>query len=797
MRVAVSIALAIGFCSAWACAVSAKPIETAPISVQPFTYGEVELLDSPFKQAMERNAEYLLSLEPDRLLHNTRKYCGLEPKGELYGGWEARGIAGHSLGHYLTAISQQYAATGDKRFKEKIDYTIGEMAECQKRYGDGYIGALPPAELRIMRAFEQGKVEPESAFFFKGGGWVPWYTQHKILAGLIDAWTLGGNKQAKEVTLKLADWVDKITRNLTSEQQQQMLRVEHGGMLESMVQVYALTGEQRYLDAAQRFYHKSVFDPLLAGEDRLAGLHANTQIPKIVGEARAFEVTGNPNGRKISEFFWNTVVHKRSWVIGGNSDREHFFPVGQAHEHLSPEAAESCNTYNMLRLTEHLFKWDPKPEYADYYERALYNQILASQEPEEGMFAYFMSLKPGHFKTYSTPFNSFWCCVGSGMENHTKYGRDIYFHDDDRLFVNLFIPSVLHWKEAGVELEQLTEYPYDDKVRIVVKKAGKKPISLMVRCPGWAATAPTFLLNGKPLKATAKPGEYAVIKRNWKAGDKLDMTIPMRLHTESLEGDTSKQAILYGPLVLAGDLGPVERTSSFPYAKEQWDNFRVSTVKVPTLVPAEDKSLVQQIEREPGSDLVFRTVGLGEPKDVVLKPFKDIFYDHYNVYWDVLSKQEWNARAEEMRKAEEFRRAEEARTVDVFHPGEQQPEIDHEVKSDSSFSGDAFGRKWRDARDGGWFEFKMKVLAGTPQVLRCTYWGGDTGNREFDILIDGNQIATQRLNASHPDKFFYVEYPIPANLLAGKDSIIVRIQAKPGKVAGGLFGAAVMKTESK
>jgi len=352
-----------------------------------FSYSQVELLDSPFKQAMERNADYLLSLDPDRFLHNTRRYCGLEPKAKLYGGWESQGVAGHCLGHYLTAVSQQYAATGDSRFRERIDYVIEEMAACQERYGDGYIGALPPKELATLRAFERGVVEPESGFTFEGGAWVPWYTQHKILAGLMDAWTLGGNAQAKEAAVKLADWVDTITRNLTAEQLQQMLRVEHGGMLESLVAIHALTGEPRYLDAAKRFYHHSVFDPLLAGKDQLDGLHANTQIPKIVGEARVYEVTGDTNGRAIAEFFWDTVVNNRSWVIGGNSDREHFFPVGQAQDHLAPEAAESCNTYNMLRLTEHLITWDPKVEYADYYERALYNHILASQEPDDGMFS--------------------------------------------------------------------------------------------------------------------------------------------------------------------------------------------------------------------------------------------------------------------------------------------------------------------------------------------------------------------------------------------------------------------------
>lgn len=746
---------------------------------------------------MERNADYLLSLEPDRFLHNTLKYAGLEPKGELYGGWEAKGIAGHSLGHYLTAISLQYAATGDPRFKQRIDYTVSEMAICQKKYGDGYIGALPPQELETMRAFADGTVNVSSPFNFKGGAWVPWYTQHKVLAGLKDSWVLGGNEQAKTVALKLADWVDDITKTLSEDQQQDMLRVEHGGMLETLMDLYALTGNKNYLKAANRFHHHAVVDPLIAGKDNLTGIHANTQIPKIIGEARAYEVAGDSNGRKIAEFFWERVVHFRSWVIGGNSNREHFFPTGTSAENLAPEAAESCNTYNMLKLTEHLFAWDPKPEYADYYERALFNHILASQEPDKGMFAYFISLKPGHFKTFSTPHDSFWCCVGSGMENHTKYGQSIYFHSTDVLYINLFIPSVLNWHEKGLVLEQRTNYPGEKTIQFSVKASEtKQPVSMRVRCPGWAPAAPVFVLNGRPLAVDAKLGEYAEIKRVWKTGDQLTVTIPMQLRTESLEGDSGKVALLYGPLVLAADLGPVERSGSFPYAVEQWDNFRKPAATVPVLVVPEGKQLLDCIEPVPGSNLVFRTVGLGQPNEVVLKPFKDIFYNHYTIYWDVLSQDDWNRRARDIQTSEKQRREQDARTVDVIHFGEQQPEIDHEVKSEQSYTGDAFGRKWRDARDGGWFEFKMKVLPETLQLLRCTYWGGDQGNREFNILVDGEWLAFQTLENKHSGQFFDVDYPFPAALLKGKDRISIRIQAKPGKIAGGLFGASIMKQET-
>src|SRR5215213_2378365 len=314
--------------------VASARTRSAPASVEPFALRQVELLASPFKAAMERNAKYLLGLDADRLLHNTRKYAGLQPKGTLYGGWEARGIAGHTLGHYLTALSQQYAATGDARFRDRLDYIVREMAECQRAYGDGYVGALPPLELQTMRGFREGKVEVEGSFNFKGGAWVPWYTEHKVLAGLKDAWVLAGNEQAKEVTLRLADWVEEVTRTLTPEQRQQMLRVEHGGMSETLADIYALTGERKYLDAARRFYHEAIMNPLLEGHDELAGKHANTQIPKVIGEARLYEVAGDSDGRKIAENFWEQVARHHSYVIGGNSENEHFGPPDQLSKRL-------------------------------------------------------------------------------------------------------------------------------------------------------------------------------------------------------------------------------------------------------------------------------------------------------------------------------------------------------------------------------------------------------------------------------------------------------------------------------
>jgi DUF1680 family protein len=773
----------------------AVPQNSSPSIVEPFTLRQVELLASPFKAAMERNAKYLLALEPDRLLHNTRKYAGLQPKGELYGGWEAQGVAGQTLGHYLTALSQQYAATGDARFHDRIAYIIREMSECQRAYGDGYVGALPPTELETMRGFKAGKVETDGNFNFKGGAWVPWYTQHKVLTGLKDAWVLAGSAQAKEVALRLADWMDDVTRSLTPEQRQQMLRVEHGGMSETLADIYALTGDEKYLAAARRFYHEAIMDPLLAGRDELAGKHANTQIPKVIGEARLYEVAGDSGGRKIAETFWERVIHHHSYVIGGNSENEHFGPPDKLTARLGAATAETCNTYNMLKLTRHLFEWQPKAGYFDYYERALYNHILGSQEPQQGMFTYFMSLKPGHFKTYSTPTESFWCCVGTGMENHTKYNDSIYFHSADELYVNLFIPSRLRWANKELTLVQRTAYPRSN--RVALHFAPKQPVtlSLKVRSPQWARGGLSFSLNGQPLRVESTSGGYAEVRRTWKAGDVLLVTIPMAVRTEAMPDDPQKVAFLYGPVVLAGDLGRVPASRTVPYAADQGANFRQPVAQVPALVTeaTEAKRLADNIKRVRAAGLVFRAGKIARPRAVTLRPFNEIFYNYYNVYWDVLTPGQYEERKAALQAEAARRAALDARTVDEYRPGEQQSEVDHGQRGERSISGDWQGRKFRHAEDGGWFSFNLRVTPEQPVALVCDYWGGETGRRTFDILVDGVLVATQSLHQDKPGEFFEKLYVIPENLTRGKQRVEVRFQAHPANFAGGLYGAKTLR----
>ena len=450
--------------------VNASYAGVAPFPLaMPFDLADVQLLDSPFKLAMERDSVYLLSLEPDRFLHNFRLIAGLPPKAPIYGGWESQPSgAGRCLGHYLSALAIQFRSSGDDRFKDRLAYLVDELKLCQDQNGDGYLAGMLTAKAEfadIVRGDGNG---------LKGQH--PWYILHKLYAGLRDAYLLSGNQKALTVLIGMSDWAIRVTEALSDEQFQIMLRQEPGGMREVMADVYAITGDKRYLVLSERFYHHAVEDPLAKRQDDLRGLHANTQIPKIIGDARAYELTGEAQARAISEYFWETVVHHHSFVIGGNSVDEHFSAPGQIASHLTPMTAETCNTYNMLKLTRHLFTWDPRVEFADYYERALYNHILASVGPEPGQFTYYVSLKPGHHKSFSTPYESFWCCVGTGMENHVKYGDSIYFHDDDTLFVNLFIPSVLTWREKGLTITQTTKYPEADSVHLSLRSEDEEAV---------------------------------------------------------------------------------------------------------------------------------------------------------------------------------------------------------------------------------------------------------------------------------------------------------------------------------
>ena len=604
-------------------------------SAHQFPPKEVSLLDGPFRNAMERNAKYLLSLEPDRLLSGFRTEAGLKPKAQKYSGWESSGLAGHTLGHYLSACSRMYQDTGNKQFLDRVNYIVAQLAECQQANSNGYIAAIPKGK-QIFGGVARGEIK--TGGFNLNGGWSPWYTIHKELAGLIDAYRFCDNSQALDVATNLANWIYDTTKNLSDEQWQQMLKCEYGGMNEALANLCGLTGEPRYLDLAEKFYDNAVLAPLAAGQDDLSGRHDNTQVPKIVGAARIYELTGQPRYADLARFFWQCVALHRSYVVGGSGDGENFFPTNQWAIHLNAATCETCCTYNILKLTLHLFEWSPSAAEMDFYERALYNDILASQDADTGMFVYLMSLQPGGFKTYSTPENSFWCCVGTGMENHSRYGQAIYLHGDDSLYVNLFIASELSWPEKGLVVRQDTKFPDQDTTRLTFQCRQPVKLALKIRWPSWAESPVGISINGKAQTITGHPGSYVTLDREWHDGDIVEIHLPMSLRTEPLSGATNIVALLYGPIVLAGELG-TNGMPADPYARDQTKFVKWPPVPVPVFV-ADNGSLLKRIHAT-DRPLTFRTKHLGRPEDVTLVPFYEVQHQRYTVYWRVLSQTEW------------------------------------------------------------------------------------------------------------------------------------------------------------
>ena len=509
-----------------------------------FSLQDVKLLSSPFLQAQQTDLHYILALDPDRLSAPFLREAGLTPKAPSYTNWENTGLDGHIGGHYLSALSMMYAATGDTAIYHRLNYMLNELHRAQQAVGTGFIGGTP-GSLQLWKEIKAGDIR--AGGFSLNGKWVPLYNIHKTYAGLRDAYLYAHSDLARQMLIDLTDWMIDITSGLSDSQMQDMLRSEHGGLNETFADVAEITGDKKYLELARRFSHKVILDPLIKDEDRLNGMHANTQIPKVIGYKRVAEVSKDDKDWNhaaewdhAARFFWNTVVNHRSVCIGGNSVREHFHPSDNFTSMLNDvQGPETCNTYNMLRLTKMLYQNSgdvdnsnkPDPRYVDYYERALYNHILSSQEPDKGGFVYFTPMRPGHYRVYSQPETSMWCCVGSGLENHTKYGEFIYAHRQDTLYVNLFIPSQLNWKEQGVTLTQETLFPDDGKVTLRIDKASKKKLTLMIRIPGWAGSSKDYAItiNGQKKKYAIRPGvsTYLPIHRKWKKGDVITFNLPM------------------------------------------------------------------------------------------------------------------------------------------------------------------------------------------------------------------------------------------------------------------------------
>jgi len=737
----------------------------------PFRLTEVKLLDGPFLHAQELDEKILLNYEPDRLLSKFCTEAGLPPKADHYMGWENETLAGHSLGHYLSACSMMYQSTGDARFLERVNYIIDELKRIQDADGDGYIGAFPGGKKILEEEVAKGNIRAQG--FDLNGIWAPFYTQHKVMAGLRDAYHLCNNRTALEVEKRFADWLGKVVTPLTNDQVQEMLRCEHGGISETLADLYADTKDDKYLKISEIFYQRSFLDPLKTGQDILPGKHCNTNIPKLIALSRLYELTGDTSDRTAARFFWDRVVYHHSYVTGGNGNNEYFGPADKLRDRLGEGTTESCNVYNMLKLTEHIFEWEASAKAADFYERALFNHILSSQNPEDGHVTYNLSLEMGGFKEFQDPF-WFTCCIGTGMENHAKYRKNIYYHNNDELYLFQFIASELGWKEKGLTITQDTRYPEEQGTTLGFKCEKPVRLTLLIRYPYWAENGIDIMINGRKERISGLPGSFIPINRIWKSGDKVEVKMPFSLRLEQMPDDSSRVAVMYGPLVMAGDLGPVQDSASR------------DIMYVPVMM-TEERDPSAWMKPVEGKINTFMTVNTGRPRDVEMKPFYATYGRRYSIYWDLFNEAGWKARqAEYQSELERTKKIQDA-TIDFVQPGEMQPERDHNFKGEKTSPGRFKERPNRESRSG-WFSYDLKIAGSTHVALVVEYWGGFPGAKTFDILVNDKNIATENISNKKDGQFILIQYDIPEEICKGVSKITVKFQAQPGNMAGPVFG---------
>ncbi|WP_300725689.1 glycoside hydrolase family 127 protein [uncultured Bacteroides sp.] len=710
-----------------------------PQVVKPFAVSEVRLTDSPFKHAEDLDICYLLALNPDRLLAPYLKEAGLSPKAENYPNWENTGLDGHVGGHYLSALSYMYAATGNAEIKTRLDYYLSELKRCQDAAGDGYLCGVPGGRA-MWQDIAAGKIA--AGAFDLNKKWVPLYNIHKIYAGLRDAYLIAGSEDAKEMLVKLTDWMIGVVSKLSDEQIQDMLRSEHGGLNETFADVAAITGDKRYLKLAHQFSHDIVLLPLLKHEDVLTGMHANTQIPKVIGFKRIADIEGNQDWSEAARFFWETVVDNRSISIGGNSTYEHFHPANDFSSMINSEQGpETCNTYNMLRLTKMLYQTSGESDYMDYYERALYNHILSTQDPVQGGFVYFTPMRSGHYRVYSQPQTSFWCCVGSGMENHARYGEMIYASRPGELLVNLFIPSTLEWKEEGVSFTQQNRFPQEESTSLIVHASKPKKLTVSFRYPAWAAQAePQVKVNGEVVKSDLKDG-YVSIKRTWKDGDKVELALPMKLRVMQLPDKSPYYSFLYGPIVLAAEMGKDRQDGLF--ADDSRGGHIAAGPRMPLqqmpMVVGSPEEILDHLTPVEGEPLNFTLKGVSpeQYEGMRLKPFYQLYECRYMVYWEVVSPEELQHRQAELQRQEKERAALDAMTADKVICGEQQPESDHFIRMERSNTGNDNGVHWRETEAS--FSYRMKANGKAVTAVRISLLPDNT--RDAKVVVNGKEIG--------------------------------------------------------
>jgi uncharacterized protein len=757
-------------------------------AARPLPLSAVRLTGGPLKHAQEMDATYLLALEPNRMLAPYRRLAGLEAKGEPLAGWDGggRNLTGHICGHYLSAVSLMFAATGDARFKDRADYIVSELKIVQQKWGDGFAGALE----RVRDAFAAvSKGTIKSATFDLNGLWSPWYTLHKTYAGLRDAYRYTGNQTALDVETKFAEWAERLLMPMSADEIQRMLNTEFGGMNEVMADLYADTGDKRWLELSYRFEHAAVLDPLKRRVDPLDGLHGNCQIPKLIGSAARYAYAGDEADKTAATFFWERVAHHHTFATGGHGKDEYFREPDTLSHITEGRTAETCNVYNMLKLTRRLFALHPDVQYAEFHERALFNHILGSMDPETGATCYMVPVGRGVRREYQDMSRSFTCCVGSGLESHALHGLGIYYEAGDRLWVNLYAPSTARWESAGVKLEMATTFPEGDTATLTFDVRTPKTFALALRRPSWAGDGFNVKVNGTLMTTLPQPGGYVEIKRTWKTGDSVSLVLPKRLRIERLGDDPTRATIMWGPLVLAGDLGPSPE-------RNQTEG-RQPAPSAPALVT--ERPVVEWLTPIAGKPGAYRTSGVGfaldeskAARDVELAPFYKVQRRTYAGYWNLFTSADYAARLEEIAAEKARQQKLAAASIAFVLAGDVEAEKAFNQRGEDTATLRADGRPGR--RGTKWFSYDVPIDASKPLALVATYNSDNRRPRTFDIVVDGTRIAQQTIPQSSVSRFADVEYALPSDLVRNKQKVTVRFEATGGNEIAAVFGLRVIRT---
>jgi DUF1680 family protein len=766
------------------------------VKARPLPLTDVRLTGGPLKHAQDLELEYLLALEPDRMLAFLRRAAKLDPKAQGYGGWDGDGrqLTGHIAGHYLSGVSLAFAATGDTRFKDRANYLVNELKLIQDAQGDGYIGALMDRNRTegktLFQQLSQGIIR--SGGFDLNGMWSPWYVQHKLFAGLRDAYRYTDNRAALDVESRFAAWAESILAPMSNEQIQRMLATEFGGMNEVLADLYADTADPRWLALAGKFHHAAIIDRLAEQRDILPGTHGNTNIPKLYGALKLYLYTGNETQGAAAKYFWDEVTQHHTFATGGNTRNEYFGQPDQLSPMIDGRTAETCNIYNMIKFARTLFSAQPDVRYADYHERALLNHILASQDPEDGRVCYMVPVGRGVQHEYQGKLQSFTCCVGSAMESHALHADGLYYEShtpsEDKLWVNLYAPSTADWKSAAIKIETATDLPIGQTATLKLTPQSPRKFTLALRRPYWAGTGFTVKVNGAALGQASRPAQsYVELTRTWKAGDTVELVLPKTLRKEPLRDNPNRFAVMWGPLVLAGDLGAA--TQGRPAAPPS------EASAAPVLV-APDQSVANWLKPVEGKPGTFRTTGVGLKQELDFVPFYQLPRRRYAVYWDMYTPTEWSKRQTEILAREAKQKKLEAATVGFAQPGQMQAERDANQQGENSNPVRVENHFGRNATK--WFSFDLPVESGRPMTMVVTYSNDNAPQSACDVLVEGRKLGEQTGARRSPEqevRFFDVEYTIPADLIGDKKKVTVRFEANGGRTTPSVFGLRIVRSD--